>query len=64
MRNKISTLPSWLVNRKLLHLRVEGKEVSQEENVLPKHQRVKDLCQRAEYQTPCQQMGQVKTESH
>lgn len=62
--NKISTLPSWLVNRKLLHQRVEGKEVSQEENVLPKRQRVKDLCQRAEYQTPCQQMGQVTTDSH
>ncbi|XP_067382396.1 extracellular sulfatase Sulf-2-like isoform X4 [Channa argus] len=50
---------SFLVERgKLLHQRVEGKEVSQEENFLPKHQRVKDLCQRAEYQTPCQQMGQ------
>uniref|UniRef100_A0A7N6AYZ4 Extracellular sulfatase n=1 Tax=Anabas testudineus TaxID=64144 RepID=A0A7N6AYZ4_ANATE len=48
----------WSVNRKLLHQRVEGKEVSQEENFLPKHQRVKDLCQRAEYQTPCQQTGQ------
>ncbi|XP_038164957.1 extracellular sulfatase Sulf-2-like isoform X2 [Cyprinodon tularosa] len=50
---------SFLVERgKLLHQRVEGKEVSEEENVLPKHQRVKDLCQRAEYQTPCQQTGQ------
>uniref|UniRef100_A0A3P9LRT9 Extracellular sulfatase n=1 Tax=Oryzias latipes TaxID=8090 RepID=A0A3P9LRT9_ORYLA len=49
---------SFLVERgKLLHQRVEGKEVSQE-NFLPKHQRVKDLCQRAEYQTPCQQTGQ------
>ncbi|KAM3872276.1 extracellular sulfatase Sulf-2-like [Diretmus argenteus] len=47
-----------LGDRKLLHQRVEGKEVSQEENFLPKHQRVKDLCQRAEYQTPCQQTGQ------
>lgn len=47
------------VNRKLLHQHMEGKEVSQEENFLPKHQRVKDLCQRAEYQTPCQQTGQV-----
>ncbi|GLD63835.1 extracellular sulfatase Sulf-2-like isoform X3, partial [Lates japonicus] len=46
------------LSRKLLHQRVEGKEVSQEENFLPKHQRVKDLCQRAEYQTPCQQIGQ------
>lgn len=51
----------WFVNRKLLHQRVEGKEVSgQEENFLPKHQRVKDLCQRSEYQTPCQQTGQVR----
>uniref|UniRef100_A0A3P8U2R1 Sulfatase 2 n=1 Tax=Amphiprion percula TaxID=161767 RepID=A0A3P8U2R1_AMPPE len=50
---------SFLVERgKLLHQRVEGKEVSEEENFLPKHQRVKDLCQRAEYQTPCQQTGQ------
>lgn len=56
-----SNLPCvWFVNRKLLHQRVEGKEVSQEENFLPKHQRVKDLCQRAEYQTPCQQTGQVR----
>uniref|UniRef100_A0A672H9F4 Extracellular sulfatase Sulf-2-like n=1 Tax=Salarias fasciatus TaxID=181472 RepID=A0A672H9F4_SALFA len=44
--------------KKLLHQRVDGKEVSQEENFLPKHQRVKDLCQRDEYQTPCQQTGQ------
>ncbi|XP_061780214.1 extracellular sulfatase Sulf-2-like isoform X1 [Nerophis lumbriciformis] len=50
---------SFLVERgKLLHQRVEGKEVSQEENFLPKHQRVKELCQRAEFQTPCQQSGQ------
>ncbi|KAM9750743.1 extracellular sulfatase Sulf-2b isoform 2-T2 [Menidia menidia] len=50
---------SFLVERgKLLHQRVEGKEVLQEENFLPKHERVKDLCQRAEYQTPCQQTGQ------
>uniref|UniRef100_A0A672H8J0 Extracellular sulfatase Sulf-2-like n=1 Tax=Salarias fasciatus TaxID=181472 RepID=A0A672H8J0_SALFA len=50
---------SFLVERgKLLHQRVDGKEVSQEENFLPKHQRVKDLCQRDEYQTPCQQTGQ------
>ncbi|CAN9515319.1 unnamed protein product [Ophioblennius macclurei] len=50
---------SFLVERgKLLHQRVDRKEVSQEENFLPKHQRVKDLCQRDEYQTPCQQTGQ------
>lgn len=49
----------WCFHRKLLHQVVEGKEVSQEENFLPKRQRVKDLCQRAEYQTPCQQTGQV-----
>ncbi|KAM6977709.1 LOW QUALITY PROTEIN: extracellular sulfatase Sulf-2-like [Aplochiton taeniatus] len=50
---------SFLVERgKLLPQRVEGKEMSQEENFLPKYQRVKDLCQRSEYQTPCQQLGQ------
>uniref|UniRef100_A0A3Q3LYU8 Sulfatase 2b n=1 Tax=Mastacembelus armatus TaxID=205130 RepID=A0A3Q3LYU8_9TELE len=52
------TITVWSVYRKLLHQRVEGKEVSQEENFLPKHQRVRDLCQRTEYQTPCQQTGQ------
>ncbi|KAG7280846.1 hypothetical protein CRUP_010828 [Coryphaenoides rupestris] len=50
---------SFLVERgKLLPQRVDGQEVSQEENFLPKRQRVKDLCQRNEYQTPCQQTGQ------
>uniref|UniRef100_A0A8K9UZI8 Sulfatase 2b n=1 Tax=Oncorhynchus mykiss TaxID=8022 RepID=A0A8K9UZI8_ONCMY len=52
---------SFLVERgKLLHMRdaSSGKDVAQEENFLPKYQRVKDLCQRTEYQTPCQQLGQ------
>lgn len=47
------------LHRKLLHKRSDGKDVAQEENFLPKYQRVKDLCQRTEYQTPCQQLGQV-----
>ncbi len=45
--------------RKPPHKRADGKEMAQEENFLPKYQRVKDLCQKAEYQTPCQQPGQV-----
>ncbi|KAJ8404646.1 hypothetical protein AAFF_G00335090 [Aldrovandia affinis] len=49
---------SFLVERgKLLHRRDDGKEEAQE-NFLPKYQRVKDLCQRAEYQTSCEQLGQ------
>ncbi|XP_067089915.1 extracellular sulfatase Sulf-2a isoform X3 [Osmerus mordax] len=50
---------SFLLERgKPLHKRSDGKEVSQEENFLPKYQRVKDLCQRAEYQSSCEQPGQ------
>ncbi|XP_075995945.1 extracellular sulfatase Sulf-2-like isoform X2 [Genypterus blacodes] len=50
---------SFLVERgKLLHQRVEGQEVTAEENFLPKHQQVRDLCERAEYQTACEQSGQ------
>ncbi|XP_043945861.1 extracellular sulfatase Sulf-2 isoform X2 [Protopterus annectens] len=52
---------SFLVERgKLLHKRDGGtkEDKAQEENFLPKYQRVKDLCQRAEFQTPCEQTGQ------
>uniref|UniRef100_A0A8C2ZRR0 Sulfatase 2a n=1 Tax=Cyclopterus lumpus TaxID=8103 RepID=A0A8C2ZRR0_CYCLU len=48
---------SFLVERgKPPHKR--GEEMAQEENFLPKYQRVMDLCQKAEYQTSCQQPGQ------
>lgn len=46
--------------RKPPHKRADGKEMAQEENFLPKYQRVRDLCQKAEYQTSCQQPGQVR----
>ncbi|XP_075904074.1 extracellular sulfatase Sulf-2a isoform X2 [Nelusetta ayraudi] len=50
---------SFLVERgKPPHKRADGKEMAQEENFLPKYQRVRDLCQKAEYQTSCQQPGQ------
>uniref|UniRef100_A0A2K5PU40 Arylsulfatase n=1 Tax=Cebus imitator TaxID=2715852 RepID=A0A2K5PU40_CEBIM len=52
---------SFLVERgKLLHKRDSDKVDAQEENFLPRYQRVQDLCQRAEYQTACEQLGQYK----
>lgn len=51
---------SSLPHSKLLHKRDNDKVDAQEENFLPKYQRVKDLCQRAEYQTACEQLGQVR----
>ncbi|XP_037598906.1 extracellular sulfatase Sulf-2 [Cebus imitator] len=52
---------SFLVERgKLLHKRDSDKVDAQEENFLPRYQRVQDLCQRAEYQTACEQLGQVR----
>lgn len=49
-----------LPHSKLLHKRDSDKVDAQEENFLPKYQRVKDLCQRAEYRTACEQLGQVR----
>ncbi|KAI4896723.1 hypothetical protein NFI96_024012 [Prochilodus magdalenae] len=49
---------SFLVERgKLLHKLSDGKEEMQE-NSLPRYQQVRELCQKAEYQTPCEQPGQ------
>lgn len=49
-----------LPHSKLLHKRDSDKVDAQEENFLPRYQRVKDLCQRAEYRTACEQLGQVR----
>lgn len=56
--NTLSPFPSCPIS-KPPHKRADGKEMAQEENFLPKYQRVRDLCQKAEYQTSCQQPGQV-----
>lgn len=52
--------PTLCPHSKLLHKRDSDKVDAQEENFLPKYQRVKDLCQRAEYRTACEQLGQVR----
>lgn len=58
-RAETSPVSRSLPHSKLLHKRDNDKVDAQEENFLPKYQRVKDLCQRAEYQTACEQLGQV-----
>lgn len=59
-KDDASLYPLYCLPSKLLHKRVGDKGETQEENFLPKYQRVKDLCQRAEFQTACEQLGQVR----